>query len=266
MTSTVVVGKNSYGLLTDATAYLMDSIRATAWADTDEEVQRRALISAWRLLEKQRWAGTKAGLQVATVAAVQAGGTGYMVGDILTAVGGTTNSAALIEVLTAPGGVVATVQMIDEGAYSAVPSNPVATTGGAGTGCALNLTFGVQTAAFPMTGLVDQYGTAVSGTTIPLQVKQAEYELAYELSRDSDLETATGTGSNISEVHAGPVGVSYFRPTDGPGRDQRFPTVVMELIAPFLGGPMSATATITGTDLTSSFDSDDEFTFSAGLP
>lgn len=266
MTSALVIGKNSYGSLEEATEYLADSIRAASWADLDEDTQLRSLFSAVRLLEKQLWNGTKAGLQVAITAVVASGGTGYVVGDVLTALGGTTSVPTQVEVLTAPGGVVGTVQLLDEGDYSVVPTNPAATTGGTGTGCTLTLGFTTQTLSFPMTGLVDKYGTAVDGATYPIQVREAEYELAYELSLDADLETAKGTGSNISEVHAGAVGVSYFRPTDQPGVDQRFPEVVQELIAPFLGGPSTPLSTITGTDVCSSFDDDDEFTFTQGLP
>lgn len=266
MTSPLIVGKNSYGSLEAASAYLGDSIRASSWADLDQDIQLKALYSATRLLEKQLWNGTKSALRVVTAVAIQAGGTGYAVGDELTVLGGTGEMAASAKVLTAPGGVVATVQLLDEGGYTADPTSPAATTGGAGTGCTLALTLATQTLTFPMTGLTDKYGTAVDGLTYPLPVQQAEYELAFELSLDSDLETAKGTGSNISAVHAGAVGVNYFRPTDTPGVDQRFPEIVQELIAPFIGGPSGPLSTVTGTDIESSFDGDDELTVTQGLP
>jgi hypothetical protein len=73
--------------------------------------------------------------------AVNAGGTGYTVGDIVTVSGGTFDTAARVRVLTAPAGVVATVRLWDSGAYTVDPTlTGAATTGGTGTGLTLNLT------------------------------------------------------------------------------------------------------------------------------
>lgn len=75
-------------------------------------------------------------------AAVAAGGTGYTVGDILTIDGGTFSRPATVRVATAPAGVVGTVTVEDWGDYTTAPGNPASTTGGTGSGCTLNLTFG----------------------------------------------------------------------------------------------------------------------------
>jgi hypothetical protein len=75
-------------------------------------------------------------------AVIAAGGTGYTVGDTLTVSGGTAYAAATFRVLTAPGGVVATVGLLNGGDYVATPGNPAATTGGTGTGCTLTVTYG----------------------------------------------------------------------------------------------------------------------------
>lgn len=83
----------------------------------------------------------RAVLTTAGAVTVAAGGTGYSVGDILTPVGGTFAAAASIQVATETGGVVTAVQVLDGGRYVATPSNPVATTGGTGTGCTLNLSY-----------------------------------------------------------------------------------------------------------------------------
>jgi len=93
-----------------------------------------------------------------TAAAVAAGGTGHAVGDILTLASGPTTSAPIgapvqLLVLTAPGGVVGTVSVVNVingaspavgGSYFAAQTNPVAqdTTTGSGTGATFNLTFG----------------------------------------------------------------------------------------------------------------------------
>ncbi|MCC6425651.1 MAG: hypothetical protein IT435_02400 [Phycisphaerales bacterium] len=88
---------------------------------------------------RRRATNVTSAAQSATVAA---GGTGYTVGDTLTVSGGTNTLAAQFKVATAPGGVVGTVTLYEPGNYTAAPSNPASTTGGTGTGCTLNLTFG----------------------------------------------------------------------------------------------------------------------------
>lgn len=101
-----------------------------------------------------------------TAAAVAVGGTGYAVGDIITLASGPITSAPIgvpvkLLVLTAPGGVVGTVSVVNSiigstlpsgGSYFAVQTNPVAQgsvsgVGGstsAGIGATFNLTFGPQ--------------------------------------------------------------------------------------------------------------------------
>lgn len=74
-------------------------------------------------------------------AAVAAGGTGYTVGDILTAVGGTFTTAATFRVDTVSGGLITGLTLIESGAYTVNPSSPVATTGGTGTGATVTVTF-----------------------------------------------------------------------------------------------------------------------------
>lgn len=76
-----------------------------------------------------------------TAAAVAAGGIGYVVGDILTASGGTFSQAATFRVKTVAAGVVTAVIIVQHGAYTVNPGNPVSTTGGAGSGATLTLTF-----------------------------------------------------------------------------------------------------------------------------
>jgi len=75
------------------------------------------------------------------VATPNAGGTGYVVGEILTLVGGTVESTAgTFEVLTEAAGVVLTVKPVNIGDYSELPTSPVATTASAsGTGATLDL-------------------------------------------------------------------------------------------------------------------------------
>lgn len=94
----------------------------------------------WNAIVAAALDGTATGQFVSAVA-IGAGGTGYSTNDVLTVVGGTKSVAATITVVTQVAGVVTAVAVTIGGAYSVQPSNPVATSGGTGTGCTLNLTF-----------------------------------------------------------------------------------------------------------------------------
>jgi hypothetical protein len=79
----------------------------------------------------------------ASAVTVAAGGTGYTVGDVLSVSGGTlegggTRTTATVATVSA--GVVTGVTLTNPGEWATVPSNAVATTGGTGSGCTLNLT------------------------------------------------------------------------------------------------------------------------------
>ena len=79
---------------------------------------------------------------LASVDSVQAGGSSYVVGDILTLSGGTALIAAQVEVTGVDGGgAVTAVRRYNDGVYTSNPTDPVSTTGGTGTGCTLNCTF-----------------------------------------------------------------------------------------------------------------------------
>lgn len=80
-------------------------------------------------------------------AAINAGGTGYTVGDILTVSGGTVVSSltCTLEVTSETGGVIDGIRVFNCGAYSSQPGNPVSVTGGTGNDDAtFNLTFETQ--------------------------------------------------------------------------------------------------------------------------
>jgi hypothetical protein len=97
---------------------------------------------------------------------VAAGGTGYTVGDTLTLVGGTpTSSAGTFTVATVSGGVVLTVNAGNFANYSALPSSPVATTGGTGTGCTLTVLWKMNsvTVTNAGSGYVEQPTVTFSG-------------------------------------------------------------------------------------------------------
>lgn len=102
-------------------------------------------------------------------ASIQAAGTGYTAGDILTIVGGTSSTVAKIKVDSVGGGGDITSILVetdidgDEGNYSVIPANPVSVTGGTGTTATFNLTWdyrgvvlGVDAADGPIDLLVYQ--------------------------------------------------------------------------------------------------------------
>lgn len=82
--------------------------------------------------------GTNAKSFYPVAVAVSAGGTGYTVGDVLTAVGGT-GTATTFQVTAVSSGVVSSVAVKTPGAYSVSPTSPVSTTGGTGTGATVQV-------------------------------------------------------------------------------------------------------------------------------
>lgn len=78
----------------------------------------------------------------AATAVPSAGGSSYVVGDVLTASGGTFGTPATVLVTAVSSGAVTGVAIMFVGTYSAHPSNAVATTGGTGAGCTLTMTWG----------------------------------------------------------------------------------------------------------------------------
>lgn len=80
------------------------------------------------------------GVLGAVSATIGAGGTGYATNDIVTVSGGTNTRAATFRVTGETGGVVDSVEVVDPGDYTAMPSNPASTTGGTGSGLTLTIT------------------------------------------------------------------------------------------------------------------------------
>ena len=119
-------------------------------------------------------------------ASISAGGTGYAVGNVITIVGGTpVTVAATFTVSAVSSGVVTAVTALNFAPYTVLPTAPVSTTGGAGTGLTLtNLTWAIGS-SFTITnagsGYIEQptitfsggggsgaaaYATVGSGTTV----------------------------------------------------------------------------------------------------
>lgn len=75
-------------------------------------------------------------------AVINAAGTGYVAGEVVTLSGGTSTHAAKLEILTVGGsGEVSTFRVKEGGAYTVNPSDPISTTGGSGSGFTVDGTF-----------------------------------------------------------------------------------------------------------------------------
>lgn len=190
MTSSLVVGTNTYVSQSAADTYLGDTVRAANWATTSPEAKAQALISATKILDRQLWQGTK--------------------------------------------------------------------------------TSGAQALQWPRTGVTDKYGSAVDPSVVHQQVKDAECELAFDLSQDSSLEESGGQGTNTKRLAAGSASIEYFRPTGGVNGEgsARFPANIMELIREFLAGSVAGLSGSysSGTGVESSFDPSPTFGLNQGLP
>jgi len=185
MTSTLVVGTNTYITLTEANTYLGDSIRAQAWSFLPSDTRNKALLTAFRIIERQVWEGEATG-----------------------------------------------------------------------------------SIAFPRTGLTDCDEVAVSSATVPQLVKDAQAEIAYDLTQDNNLETTGGIGSNVKRARAGSAEVEFFTSTGGASGtgSARFQPHIMELIGCFLeGSNIGGIAPIApGTSVESQTDAGDGYCVSEG--
>lgn len=125
-------------------------------------------------------------------AAVSSGGTGYVVGDVCTLVGGTFSpSAAKVRVTSVAAGVVDGIVIEEGGAYTVNPSSPASTTGGTGSGLTVSVTFASN-------GWTKNMDNTPSG----------EREVWLE-----------GTGAGSDEVH---VGIKTFNALSQGGIDQAY--------------------------------------------
>jgi hypothetical protein len=103
------------------------------------------VAGAWAPFSRLNTVGiATVGPRYASSATVAAGGSGYVVGDILT-VSGATNTlgdTAVVRVATLSGSAVATVTTLSGGGFSAAPAAAATTTAttGVGTGCTITLT------------------------------------------------------------------------------------------------------------------------------
>jgi hypothetical protein len=113
-----------------------------------------------------------------------------------------------------------------------------------------------QATAWPRTGVTDAYGISRDPNVIPVEITSAQYELAAAYMADPTIFSAARTGSNVRNVLAKGVEVSFFRPTDLPGVATQMPTVAQRLVGQFLSTAVSAN----GSTYYQQIDDDDDTT------
>jgi len=116
-----------------------------------------------------------------------------------------------------------------------------------------------QEAQFPRSGLTDINGDAVASDAVPQAVIDAQFEFALDISADPTIITKKTTGSTIKRVKGGPAEVEFFGGS-GTSKGTRFPTIVEELLRPFLGAAGASAPVVGAPDCTptSSFESTPE--------
>ena len=157
-------------------------------------------------------------------AVVSAGGSGYVVGEILTVIGGTSTIAVVLTVATVSGTAVATVNITTSGAYTAAPTNPAATTSNlSGTGATFTLNFSVSS-TFTInnagSGYVEQPTVTLSGgggsgaaayaSVGSEPIIRSLYGLATTTTTGLGLATAGGTQVKIADIGDGTRPVHIF--------------------------------------------------------
>ena len=108
---------------------------------------------------------------------------------------------------------------------------------------------------FPRTGLTYADGSEVPSDAVPIEVLDAESELAAVLMDGTDIQgVANPTAQTIQSLRAGSAAITYFR---GEELITRFPLIVHELLGRWLLGAGSGlVAVATGTDGEDEFEED----------
>jgi len=117
------------------------NVRENTWYDTPLPQGGRSAGIYPTVFRKPLMTGVAPRSYTASEAAVDSGGATYAAGDVLTADGGDGAIPVEATVDTVAAGVITAVTITNAGRYTTPPSNPVAFTGGGGTGAALDLTF-----------------------------------------------------------------------------------------------------------------------------
>ncbi len=101
-----------------------------------------------------------------------------------------------------------------------------------------------QDLKWPRTGVSTPEGYPVDSATIPDFMEDATCELALSLIQDDSVQTDTSIGSNTKKLKAGSAEIEYFKGTTN--SSTRFPTIVHEIIWPYLENSSAATPPYAG--------------------
>lgn len=109
-------------------------------------------------------AATGTAVMKAVSVTVNTAGTGYAVNDTITLTGGTSTQAVILTVTGETGGAIDSVEITNDGAYTVLPSDPVAqgSTSGSGTTADFNIDWGVESVTVTGAGTGYQDGVAVT--------------------------------------------------------------------------------------------------------
>jgi hypothetical protein len=140
-----------------------------------------------------------------SAASVQAGGSGYAVGDTITLTGGTAITQAVLTVATLSGSAVATVTVTYPGNYTTKPSDPVSqgSTSGIGSGATFNLTWTTQ---FTRSVVTDE------SSAVPWQRLGSSSFVSGLMAKANGLDFATGIGSSALTTV---IGGTFLLPPQG---------------------------------------------------
>jgi hypothetical protein len=156
-----------FGDSTEPNHAIVYNVRENIWYDTALPNGGRGAGIFPAVFRKPLMSGVEQQNYEATAVTITAAGTGYAVGNTLTVVGGIGSIAVELTVSTINGsGGITGITITNAGNYTAVPTNPVSVTGGAGSSATFTLTF-VQ----PYKFWVHEVGTdEIDGTLInPIQ-------------------------------------------------------------------------------------------------
>lgn len=130
-----------FGDSTEPNHAVIYNVRENTWYDTELPNGGRSAGIFPAVFRKPLMAGVDPGTAQCYGATVAGGGTGYVVGDTLSVVGGDKVIATELTVTAVSGGVITGVSVTNAGSYIVAPTSPVSVTGGHGTGATFTLSF-----------------------------------------------------------------------------------------------------------------------------
>ena len=131
-----------FGESTEPNHAVIYNVRENTWYDTELPNGGRGAGTFPAVFRKPLMSGVEPQEAAAFAVAVNAAGTGYVVGNTLSVVGGIGQITTELTVATVNGtGGITGVTISNAGQYDEAPANPVSVTGGAGSAATFNITF-----------------------------------------------------------------------------------------------------------------------------